>query len=70
MKNVNPTEELFDGIFKESLENAAAQVPPGLWEGLSGALSNSASVAGVAAKSALWMKAAIAIVAIGAASTV
>lgn len=70
MKNLNQTEELFDTLFKESLENASAQVPPGVWEGVSGAVSSStvSTVAGVAAKSAIWMKAAVAALAISAVS--
>lgn len=67
MKDINQTEELFDGLFKESLENASAQVPPGVWEGISSSVA-SASAAGVATQAAIWMKAAIAAVAVAGAS--
>jgi gliding motility-associated-like protein len=70
VKDLNQTEELFDNLFKESLENASAQVPPGVWEGVSGAVGQGAAttVAGAAAKTALWMKAAIAVLAVSTAS--
>ena len=59
MKVNNTNEELFDGLFKQDLGNASSPVPTGAWEGISSSLSSSASVAGVAVKTALWMKAAI-----------
>lgn len=71
MKDVNQTERLFDEIFKESLENASTQVPPGVWEGISGSVAGSSAAAGVAVKTAIWMKVAIAagtLAAIGAVS--
>lgn len=67
MKDINQTEELFDGLFKESLENASAQVPPGVWEGISSSVG-SASAVGAATQAAIWMKAAIAAVAVAGAS--
>lgn len=66
MKNLKETEELFDGIFKETLENGTAQVPTGVWEGVSASIGSGSAIAGAAVKTALWMKAAIAAVAISA----
>lgn len=66
MKDINNTEELFDDIFRESLENAGTSVPPGVWEGVSSSIGSSAAVAGVAVKTAFWMKAAIIAVAVSA----
>lgn len=64
MKNLKETEELFDGIFRESLENSSAQVPPGVWEGVSASIGSGSAIAGAAVKTALWMKAAIAVIAV------
>lgn len=66
MKNLKETEELFDGIFRETLENGTAQVPPGVWEGVSASIGSGSAIAGAAVKTALWMKAAIAAVAVSA----
>ncbi len=66
MKDINNTEELFDDIFRESLENAGTSVPPGVWEGVSSSIGSSSAVAGVAVKTAFWMKAAIIAVAVSA----
>ncbi len=66
MKNLKETEELFDGIFRDSLENGSAQVPPGVWEGVSASIGSGSAIAGAAVKTALWMKAAIAVVAVSA----
>lgn len=66
MKNLKETEELFDGIFRETLENGTAQVPPGVWEGVSASIGSGSAIAGATVKTALWMKAAIAAVAISA----
>lgn len=70
MKNLNETEELFDSIFKEGLENSSAPVPPGVWEGLTSSIGSGSAIAGVAAKTAIWMKVAIAVVAVSAVSLV
>lgn len=70
MKNLNETEELFDSIFRESLENTSAPVPPGVWEGVSSSIGSGSAIAGVAAKTAIWMKVAIAVVAISAGSLI
>ncbi|HEY1045957.1 MAG TPA: gliding motility-associated C-terminal domain-containing protein [Bacteroidia bacterium] len=60
-------EQLFDDIFKQSLENASSQVPPGVWEGVSSSIGAgaAASTTAVAVKAALWVKAAIAAAVIG-----
>jgi gliding motility-associated-like protein len=55
-------EQEMDGIFKEGLENSISQVPPGIWESVSssiGSATTGAAVVGTAAKTAVWMKAAI-----------
>ncbi len=70
MKNLNETEELFDSIFKEGLENGSAPVPPGVWEGVTSSIGSGSAIAGVAAKTAIWMKVAIAVVAVSAVSLV
>lgn len=70
MKNIKETEELFDEIFKESLENVSTPVPSGVWEGISSSIGSSGAAAGIAAKTALWMKAAIAVVSISAIAVV
>lgn len=60
-------EQLFDDIFKQSLENASSQVPPGVWEGVSSSIGagTAAGTGAVAVKAALWVKAAIAAAVIG-----
>jgi hypothetical protein len=55
----NTNEELFDGLFKQDLGSTSSPVPTGAWEGISSSLSSSASVAAVALKTAIWMKAAM-----------
>jgi gliding motility-associated-like protein len=70
VKNLNETEELFDGIFRETLENSSAPVPPGVWEGVSASIGSGSVVAGAAVKTAIWMKAVIAAVTISAVSLV
>jgi gliding motility-associated-like protein len=66
----NTNDELFDGLFKQDLGNASSPVPPGAWEGISSSLGSGASIAGAAANTAIWMKAAISAVVIIAASAV
>lgn len=60
-------EQLFDDIFKQSLENASSQVPSGVWEGVSSSIGAGTAVGAgtVAVKAALWVKAAIAAAVIG-----
>lgn len=70
MKNLNETEELFDGIFRETLENSSAPVPPGVWESVSSSIGSGSVVAGAAVKTAIWMKAVIAAVSISAISLI
>lgn len=73
MKETNSTEQLFDGIFRDTLGNAPSAVPPGAWEGISASLGHaaaagSAAAAGTAVKSALWVKALLAVCVAGAAA--
>lgn len=67
-------EQEMDGIFKESLENAMSQVPPGVWESVSSSIGSAATgaaaTAGTAAKTAMWMKAAIASLTVAAVASV
>ena len=58
-----------DELFRQSLEGAEMQAPPGVWEGVAAGIG-SGTAAGAAAAStgwlgAVWMKAAIAILAVG-----
>lgn len=61
MKINQTNEELFDGLFKQDLGNAQSAVPSGAWEGISSSLGSGAATAGMAVKSAIWMKAAISV---------
>jgi hypothetical protein len=66
-------EREMDGIFKEGLENSISQVPPGVWESVSSSIGSAATgtaVAGAAAKTAVWMKAAIASLTVAAVASV
>jgi len=60
----------FDEIFRQELGNASAPVPPGVWEGVSASVGSGSGIAAVAVKSAIWMKAAIAVSVIGALAVV
>jgi gliding motility-associated-like protein len=62
--------EQFDEIFKQQLGNASTPVPPGLWEGISSSVGSGAGAASVAVKTALWMKAIVAVSVIGVVSAV
>jgi gliding motility-associated-like protein len=55
----------FDELFRQQLGNASAPVPGGVWEGVSSSIGSSAGVATAAVKTALWMKAVIAVSVIG-----
>lgn len=70
MKETNTNEQLFDGLFREELGNASSPVPPGVWEGIASSVSGTtaAGVAGTAGKMALWMKAAVSVIAVTAIS--
>lgn len=61
MKNENNISE-FDNFFKQQLEGASATPPAGVWESVSSSMATSTTTV-VVAKTALWIKIGVAIVA-------